>query len=43
MFWACFSYDQKGLIYIQKAETVAEKKKAKKEINQLNKILKPYA
>ena len=43
MFWACFSYDWKGPMHIWKAETAAEKKKTKEEIDQLNKILEPRA
>lgn len=43
MFWGCFSYDWKGPIHIWKAETAAEKEKARREIDTLNKILEPYA
>jgi len=43
MFWGCFSYDWKGPIHIWKAETAAEKKKAKEEIAQLNILLEPEA
>ena len=43
MFWGCFSYDWKGPMHIWKAETAAEKKKAKEEIDCLNKILEPQA
>jgi hypothetical protein len=43
MFWGCFSYDWKGPMHIWRAETAAEKKKAKEEIDCLNRILEPEA
>jgi transposase len=41
MFWACFSYDEKGPCYIWEDETTKEKKKAKEEVDKMNKILEP--
>ena len=41
MFWGCFIYDRKGLFYIWKDETVAEKKESKAYIDAMNKILEP--
>lgn len=41
MFWGAFSYDKKGPYYCWRKETAAEKKKALKEIEEMNKELEP--
>ena len=41
MFWGCFLYDKKGLCYIWKAETAAEKKEYTQKLAAINKALKP--
>ena len=42
VFWGCFSYEKKGPCYYWGPETAAEKKKAKEEIDALNKELEPF-
>ena len=41
MFWGCFSYDQKGPCYIWEDKTPAEKKEAKKWLEERNAELEP--
>ena len=41
MFWGCFSYDQKGPCHIWEDETPAEKKEAKKWLEERNAELEP--
>jgi hypothetical protein len=36
MFWACFTYDEKGPCHIWEEETVKEKKEAKEWIERVN-------
>ena len=43
MFWGCFSYDKKGPYHIWKAETAAEKKACKADLDRMNALLEPEA
>jgi hypothetical protein len=36
MFWGCFSYDHKGPCHIWEPETIAIKKAAEKDLEELN-------
>ena len=41
MFWACFTWDKKGPYYCFPAETVADRKRAERMIEQLNQAIEP--
>ncbi len=41
MFWACFSYDEKGPCHVWEEETATEKKEAKEQMNKINKEIEP--
>ena len=41
MFWGCFSWDRKGPCHVWTKETIAERKAADKELEELNISLKP--
>ena len=41
MFWGCFSYDKKGLMYIWILETTQEKEAAAKELEIINALREP--
>jgi hypothetical protein len=41
MFWARFSYDEKGPCHVWEDETAKEKKKAKEWMEKVNALLEP--